>query len=55
MNEEFQSANQYDDRTTAAVRSEKFLRQLRKTKPAPDAACQPDGILVGLNEHAGET
>ncbi len=40
---------------SAAVRTSKFLRQVRKTKPAPETAADPDGILVGRNEHAGET
>lgn len=39
---------------TAAVRAAKFLRQARTTKAAPESASRPDGILVGLNEHAGE-
>lgn len=40
---------------TAAVRSAKFVRQMRKTKPAPDLATNPEGILLGTNEHLGET
>lgn len=40
---------------TAAVRSAKFLRQVRKTKPAPEIATGKDGVFLGFNEHAGET
>jgi Type IV secretion-system coupling protein DNA-binding domain len=40
---------------TTAVRSPSFVRQTGKTKPAPDIVRQPTGILLGENEHAGET
>ncbi|HXT13501.1 MAG TPA: type IV secretion system DNA-binding domain-containing protein [Candidatus Angelobacter sp.] len=40
---------------TSAVRSPSFVRQAGKTKPAPSIVRQSTGILLGENEHAGET
>lgn len=40
---------------TSAVRSPAFVRQAGKTKPAPGIVRQSGGILLGENEHAGET
>jgi hypothetical protein len=40
---------------TSAVRSPKFQRLTRKTKPAPAIATGNLGITLGLNTHAGET
>jgi hypothetical protein len=40
---------------SSAVRSPSFVRQSGKTKPAPGIVRQPAGILLGENEHAGET
>jgi hypothetical protein len=40
---------------TSAVRSPVFLRQIGKTKSAPAIARQSEGLLLGDNEHAGQT
>jgi hypothetical protein len=40
---------------TSAVRSPVFLRQIGKTKSAPAIARQSQGLLLGDNEHAGQT
>jgi hypothetical protein len=40
---------------TTAVRSPSFVRQTGKTKPAPNIFHQSTGVLLGENEHAGET
>jgi len=40
---------------TSAVRSPAFVRQAGKTKPAPGIVRQSTGVLLGENEHAGET
>jgi hypothetical protein len=40
---------------TTTVRSPSFVRQTGKTKPAPGIVRQSTGILLGENEHAGET
>ncbi|HEX4263924.1 MAG TPA: type IV secretion system DNA-binding domain-containing protein [Verrucomicrobiae bacterium] len=40
---------------TTAVRLPSFVRQTGKTKPAPGIVRQSTGILLGNNEHAGET
>jgi len=39
---------------SSAVRSKKFLRQLEKSKPAPISATREGGLLLGINEHAGQ-
>jgi hypothetical protein len=38
----------------AAVRSPKFRRLTKKTKAAPPFLTAPGGLLLGLNEHAGQ-
>jgi hypothetical protein len=38
---------------TAAVRAEKFRRQTRKTKPAPEVVTQGEGCFLGWNGHLG--
>jgi hypothetical protein len=40
---------------STAVRSPAFQRQTAKTKAAPFIVRQEDGLLLGTNEHAGET
>ncbi|SDS02388.1 type IV secretion system DNA-binding domain-containing protein [Opitutus sp. GAS368] len=40
---------------SSAVRSPKFRRMLRKTKAAPVVATGKEGVLLGTNEHGGET
>ncbi len=40
---------------SSAVRSPVFQRQTTKTKAAPTIARQANGLLLGNNEHAGET
>lgn len=39
---------------TAAVRSAKLRRELTKTRPVPKAALAASGLLLGINEHAGQ-
>jgi len=38
-----------------AIRVSAFERETATTKPAPLSACQPAGILLGTNLHAGES
>ena len=40
---------------SSAVRSPAFVRQAGKTKSAPGIVRHPGGLLLGKNEHAGET
>lgn len=40
---------------SSAIRSPALVRQMGKTKPAPAIVRQPTGILLGENEHAGES
>ncbi|MEQ2006792.1 MAG: type IV secretion system DNA-binding domain-containing protein, partial [Limisphaerales bacterium] len=40
---------------TTAVRSAKLRRELTKTRPVPKAALAGSGLLLGINEHAGQT
>ena len=40
---------------TSAVRSPKFQRQTRKTKHAPPITTGTQGLVLGINTHAGET
>jgi hypothetical protein len=40
---------------SSAVRSPAFVRQTGKTKPAPQIVRRPNGLLLGDNEHAGES
>ncbi|NBV21809.1 MAG: DUF87 domain-containing protein [Proteobacteria bacterium] len=40
---------------TSAVRSTKLRRELTKTRPVPKAALAGSGLLLGINEHAGQT
>ncbi|MFA6545734.1 MAG: type IV secretion system DNA-binding domain-containing protein [Limisphaerales bacterium] len=40
---------------TSAVRSAKLRRELTKTRPVPKAALAGGGLLLGINEHAGQT
>jgi len=39
---------------SAEVRSAKFQRVIAKTKQAPSAVLQDDGLVLGINFHAGE-
>lgn len=40
---------------SSAVRSSVLQRDVGKTKAAPDVVAQGGGVLIGTNEHAGET
>ncbi|MEN9576484.1 MAG: hypothetical protein RL514_4339 [Verrucomicrobiota bacterium] len=40
---------------TSAVRSAKLRRELTKTRLVPKAALADSGLLLGINEHAGQT
>ena len=40
---------------TSAVRSAKLRRELAKTRPVPKVALSGSGLLLGHNEHAGQT
>lgn len=39
---------------TSAVRSAKLRRELTKTRPVPKAALAGSGLLLGINDHAGQ-